>query len=67
MRAGLEQLALPHAANARGVLTLSAGLAMLDPAHTSSAAEVLKHADEALYRAKELGRNRVEHAVLEAA
>jgi two-component system chemotaxis response regulator CheY len=67
MRAGLEQLALPHAANPRGVLTLSAGLAMLDPAHTRSPADVLKHADEALYRAKELGRNRVEHSVPEAA
>jgi diguanylate cyclase (GGDEF)-like protein len=63
MRAGLEQLAIPHAANTLGVLTLSAGLAMLDPEHAKSAAEVLKQADDALYRAKELGRNRVEHAV----
>jgi two-component system, cell cycle response regulator len=63
MRTGLEQLAIPHEANRLGVLTLSAGLAMLDPANAKSASEVLKQADEALYRAKELGRNRVEHAV----
>jgi diguanylate cyclase (GGDEF)-like protein len=62
MRSGLERLAIPHADNTRGVVTLSAGLAMLDPSHTRSAGEVLKEADEALYRAKQLGRNRVEHA-----
>ncbi|MBA2366544.1 MAG: diguanylate cyclase [Actinobacteria bacterium] len=62
MRRGLEQLAIPHTLNSGGVLTLSAGLAMLDPAHTRSVGEVIKEADMALYRAKELGRNRVEHA-----
>jgi two-component system, cell cycle response regulator len=61
MRGGVERLAIVHADNPLGVLTLSAGLAMLDPGHTRSASEVLKQADEALYRAKQLGRNRVEH------
>ena len=61
MRSGLEGLAIPHAANAAGVLTISAGLAVLDPGHPRSVGEVLKEADEALYRAKRLGRNRVEH------
>jgi two-component system cell cycle response regulator len=60
MRIGLEQLAIAHADNPRGVLTISAGMAILDPGHTRSASEVLKEADEALYRAKQLGRNRVE-------
>ena len=61
MRNGVQRLAILHAANPRGVLTVSAGVAMLDPDETRSASEVLKEADEALYRAKQLGRNRVEH------
>ena len=62
MRSGLEALAITHAGNAPGVLTLSAGVAMLDAGDTRSVDEVLKEADEALYRAKQLGRNRVEYA-----
>jgi len=62
MRLGLEQLAIPHVGNSRGVLTISAGLAMLDPDNARSASQVLKEADDALYRAKRLGRNRVEQA-----
>jgi two-component system, cell cycle response regulator len=60
MRAGVEQLAVLHADTPRGVLTVSAGVAMLDPDHIRSASAVLKEADIALYRAKKLGRNRVE-------
>jgi diguanylate cyclase (GGDEF)-like protein len=62
MRIGLEDLAIPHSASALGVLTISAGIATLDPGHARSAGEVLKEADEALYRAKQRGRNRVESA-----
>jgi two-component system cell cycle response regulator len=62
MRSGLEALGIPHAGNVGGVLTLSAGMAVFDPDRTRSVAEVLKEADEALYRAKELGRNRVERS-----
>ena len=60
MRSALEGLAIPHSADSLGVVTLSAGLAMLDPGHTKSVGEVVQEADEALYRAKQLGRNRVE-------
>jgi two-component system, cell cycle response regulator len=60
MRTGVERLKVPHTESERGLLTVSAGLAMLDPDHTRSASAVLKEADEALYRAKQLGRNRVE-------
>jgi len=64
MRTRLERLAIPHTTNSLGALTLSAGLTMLDPRDARSVAEVVKEADEALYRAKQLGRNRVEHATL---
>ncbi|MEY2458411.1 MAG: hypothetical protein QOG30_241 [Acidimicrobiaceae bacterium] len=60
MRIGLERLAIPHADNPFRVLTMSAGMAMLDHGSTTAVADVLKEADEALYRAKQLGRNRVE-------
>jgi diguanylate cyclase (GGDEF)-like protein len=66
MRAGVQKLAISHAANAIGVVTISAGLSMLDPGATRPVNEVLKEADEALYRAKELGRNRVENGTAEA-
>jgi diguanylate cyclase (GGDEF)-like protein len=60
MRLGIEELALPHPGNAGGVITLSAGFAILDTTLRRSAHDVLKGADEALYRAKGLGRNRIE-------
>ena len=63
MRIGLQRLAIPHTDNPLGVLTISGGLAMLDPGHNRPASEVLKEADEVLYRAKQLGRNRVEQPV----
>jgi diguanylate cyclase (GGDEF)-like protein len=67
IRSNLQALAVPHAHNPLGVLTLSAGLAVLDAGRTRSAAQVLKEADDALYRAKQLGRNRVEHSSLRPA
>ena len=57
MRIGLEQLAIPHPGNARGVITFSAGLAVIDAGHEKPARDLLKEADDALYRAKQLGRN----------
>ena len=62
MRCGLEELAVPHRDSARGVLTMSGGLAILDRGGAKSVGVVLKEADEALYQAKDLGRNRVERA-----
>jgi two-component system chemotaxis response regulator CheY len=66
MRTGLEHSAIPHTACPLGVLTISAGLAMLEPHQPRSANDVLKEADEALYRAKRLGRNRVEQMTARA-
>jgi two-component system cell cycle response regulator len=60
MRMDLEGLALPHPGSPFGVLTISAGLAVLERGDTRSASQVLREADEALYRAKALGRNCVE-------
>jgi two-component system cell cycle response regulator len=67
MRQGLEQLAIPHTGNPPGVITISAGLAVLDPQRVRTAGDILKEADEALYRAKQRGRNLVEHAVAQPA
>ncbi len=67
MRSGLEGLAIRRADSPGGILTLSAGLAILEPGHGKGVGEVLKEADDALYRAKHLGRNRVESARLKAA
>jgi two-component system chemotaxis response regulator CheY len=63
MRNGVEELSIPHPGSEHAVLTMSAGLAMLDPACSGSADELLQEADRALYRAKQLGRNRVELSV----
>jgi two-component system, cell cycle response regulator len=64
MRVGVERLCTPNETTPRGVLTISGGLALFDSGHARSIHDVLKHADEALYRAKQLGRNRVEQAEL---
>ena len=57
MRSSVERCAMPHSANPLGILTVSAGLARMDPEFVRQPTAVLKEADEALYRAKELGRN----------
>jgi two-component system, cell cycle response regulator len=64
MRQAIEGLAIVHRDSPMGVLTVSAGMAMLDSEHTSSASDAVRQADEALYRAKQLGRNRIEQANL---
>jgi two-component system chemotaxis response regulator CheY len=63
MRSGLQAMAIPHSGSATGVLTISAGLAIFEPDQARSVDAVLKDADEALYRAKRLGRNQVEHTL----
>jgi two-component system chemotaxis response regulator CheY len=62
MLTGVEELAIPHAAAPRGILTFSAGLARMDPDLPRQVPDVLKEADDSLYLGKRQGRNRISHA-----
>lgn len=61
-----ELLSKERASEARAAITMSLGVAVY-PAHGGSAVELIRVADAALYRAKRLGRNRVEVADASAA
>jgi two-component system, cell cycle response regulator len=59
-RQAIEALAIPHDCNPPdNVVTISAGVAFLSHADGKSVRAWLNEADAALYRAKQLGRNRV--------
>lgn len=61
MRNSIQDLRIPHVASPTGdVVSISAGVGVCDGC--TSPAEVISAADKALYRAKLLGRNRVEVA-----
>ncbi len=53
----LEGLALPHTASPFGHVSISIGVAVSQPVQGQKVADLLKMADEALYRAKAQGRN----------
>jgi two-component system, cell cycle response regulator len=59
LRQAVEDLRIPHEKNPPGVVTISTGVAALSAGESKSTDDLLKEADEALYRAKESGRNRV--------
>jgi diguanylate cyclase (GGDEF)-like protein len=67
MRSGFEQLGIANADDPPSVVTFSAGLAILDPVRARTPNDVLNEADKALYRAKQLGRNRVEKSPVHTA
>jgi two-component system, cell cycle response regulator len=59
-RQAIEALAIPHDSNPPdNIVTISAGVAVLTHAEGKSVSAWLNEADAALYRAKQLGRNRV--------
>jgi diguanylate cyclase (GGDEF)-like protein len=59
VRAALEALALPHQKAPLGYVTVSIGVSVMVPIDAQEAALLLRSADQALYRAKSTGRNRV--------
>lgn len=62
IRSAVEKLALPHIETAPGCVTVSIGVATLVPEESHTPQTLVQLADEALYRAKNKGRNRVEVA-----
>jgi two-component system cell cycle response regulator len=59
LRAQVEALGLEHPTSERGVVTVSAGVAMRSAQLGDGADGALRRADKALYQAKDAGRNRV--------
>ncbi|WP_170304188.1 ligand-binding sensor domain-containing diguanylate cyclase [Duganella radicis] len=55
---------VPFDIGEQGALTVTSsfGVAEFDPARPAAGLELIRRADQALYRAKELGRNRIEYA-----
>ncbi|KIM11969.1 MAG: hypothetical protein KU37_03745 [Sulfuricurvum sp. PC08-66] len=59
LRQGIMALAIPFKEVETHVLTASIGMVRIDGRTLSASMQIYKKADEALYEAKELGRNRV--------
>jgi len=58
VRVAVEELAEPHAASARGTVTISIGVSATTPTSYDTVEDLIRHADEHLYEAKRGGRNR---------
>jgi diguanylate cyclase (GGDEF)-like protein len=64
IREGVQALGLEHKSNATGFVTISVGLSAVTPANVLPPQRLIAAADEALYAAKQGGRNRVVSAAL---
>lgn len=64
MLASLRALEIEHVGSPMGRLTASIGVSVRPAQHAGSWSTVLDHADQALYRAKHEGRDRVRFAVV---
>lgn len=62
VRKSIETLNLPHVGSPSGRVTISVGIAALGNAAYKDAESLLRAADQALYLAKDLGRNQVQVA-----
>jgi two-component system, cell cycle response regulator len=67
LRASVAELGIVHEESPAGVVTISAGLTMLDASQGDDPAGWLRPADKALYRAKAAGRNQVAVADVDGA
>ncbi|MBN1662208.1 MAG: GGDEF domain-containing protein [Deltaproteobacteria bacterium] len=60
MRQAVFDLAIPHPSTTAGVVTISIGFSVKIPSHDVGIQDIIQRADQALYRAKQSGKNRVE-------
>lgn len=65
LRAGVEGLKIPHKkSEVKKILTISLGCASIIPTTKDKPADLFKTADQALYKSKENGRNRISTKVM---
>ena len=56
----MQELQISHSSSpTAGVVTVTAGVAVVDPAIAKTSDDLLQNADSALYAAKRNGRNRI--------
>ena len=65
MRSAIETAKIEHRGSTAGIVTISAGVASNHQNGIIEATDLLEKADSLLYRAKKMGRNRVEHQLRE--